>query len=179
MASLVYSVCASPVFIKNVLTHLLNMLNMLLYLAKLWARRACGQFLTGNVGTKPATQHASALTMGSWTLSAPQHTFTQFPWLHFYSKKPAMFVKNIIMLQWSQICNNPRCVFMSHRELAVTTYLYSGIFISRPQDCCVLQFIWHGELIRVLGCSVGNQCGTRDVQPFTRTVYLWYYSVII
>lgn len=97
---------------------------------------------------KPTTQHAPALTMGSWTLNAPQHTSALFPWLHFFSKKPAMFVKNVIMLQWSHICfcNNLRCVFMSHREL-LTVYCFShrasGLFTGVHLKCCFTRLhIW-------------------------------------
>lgn len=90
---LVYSVCAYPVFIKMSSPICISNKYAAVSSRSLSYSRMSGQFLTSNVGTKPATQHASALTMGSWTLNAPQHRFTQFPWLHFYSKKSAMFVK--------------------------------------------------------------------------------------
>lgn len=65
---------------------------------------------------------------------ASSHTDSWSPWLHLYSKKLAMFVRNIFIPLWTCICNNPKmCAYDSHRTYRVlfTYHLFqSGPWLS-------------------------------------------------
>lgn len=118
----IYSICASPVFIKKIPYPYALVLNMLLFLEEVWARRTCGQFLAmTEQDPLPSMPQLSPWEAGH-SMPLNTHSLSFHGYISIARSQPCSS-KNIITLQWSQICNNPRCVFMSHRELGVTTCL--------------------------------------------------------